>query len=389
MIDIWGLVIRDDEEEPGPTQAELIEQDQQQLEIVRGARAEIQKRKIKRLADAMEAETGRKPIVRSLADELALPDDELPYSIDKLLTLGGNALFAGQYKAGKTTFNGQLLKAWADSRPFLGRYHCHPDAERPNVTIFNYEVSEGQFRRWMRKVAIRNTERVNVVHLRGIALPVALDAARKEVARILADLGTGLWIVDPASRAMAGFGDGSDNRDVNQFTSWLDEIKIEAGVRDLVLNIHMGHGAAKNAEDQRAIGAQAWSAWADALWFITRDQKTGARFFSAQGRDVDEPRMIVQYDDQDMSVRLAEYDPEFARLSDDELRYRRTRDAVLESIRQTPGITKKSLYASVRARQNDTRDILADLRQEGLIEIIARTGGGEFHYLAGTVPHLV
>jgi hypothetical protein len=293
----------------------LIEEDAHRRRVLEGAEYELLKREIRRMADALERQDDRRPVRRSLTEELALPDEEQLYAINGLLPLGGNALFAGRYKAGKTTFNGQLLKAWADAEhgaKYLGEFECYPDPERPVVTIFNYEMSEAQFRRWLRRVGIRNTHNVNVVHLRGLSLPLALPAVREEVAGWLRESNTGLWIVDPASRAMAGMGDGSDNKDVNLFVGWLDEIKAMAGVRDLVLNIHMGHAAAQDKSAERALGAQAWSAWADALWFLTLEEKGGvkSRWFSADGRDVSLDKMLVSYQAEDMSVALVDIDPE-------------------------------------------------------------------------------
>lgn len=310
--------------------------------ITREAKRIVLQRDAQRYADVIEHEDDRRPVRRTLTEQLEQPLEDELFSIEGLLPLGGSALFAGKYKAGKTTFNGQLLKAWVDGDPFLGQFECHPDPDKPSVTIFNYEMGESHFQRWLSRIGIINTDLVNVVHLRGLSLSMASVAMRREMAGWLSDAGTGLWVVDPASRAMVGAGDGSDNKDVSLFVSYLDEIKALADVRDLVLNIHMGHAAGgvdKSAE--RAIGAQAWSAWADALWFLTKDDKTGARFFHADGRDVAVDKQLVNYDAQTMGVKLVDIDPQ--RHAANSLR-----EAILRVIENNPGIHTEGIKNEMR-----------------------------------------
>ncbi|HVX91127.1 MAG TPA: AAA family ATPase [Candidatus Paceibacterota bacterium] len=364
----------------------LIEADAHKRRVMEGAEYELLKREIRRMADALEHEDDRLPVIRSLSDELALPDEEQAYAIDRLLPLGGNALFAGRYKAGKTTFNGQLLKAWADAEhgaKFLGEFECYPDPERPVVTIFNYEMSEAQFRRWLRRVGIRNTHNVNVVHLRGLSLVLALPAVRERVAGWLRESRTGLWIVDPASRAMAGMGDGSDNKDVNLFVGWLDEIKAMAGVRDMVLNIHMSHAAAVDKSAERALGAQAWSAWADALWFLTLEEKGGvkSRWFHADGRDVSMDKMLVSYQAEDMSVALVDIDPERHEES-------KMENAILECITQNPGCSTRVIRDSVTGSNTKIAAGLERLIRDQKVIVREGAGNKREHFDRATYPTL-
>jgi hypothetical protein len=376
----------DDDLTPDDIVAALIEEDSHKRRVIEGAEYELFKREVRRMADALEHQDDRMPPMRSLSDELALPDEEQAYAIDRLLPLGGNALFAGRYKAGKTTFNGQLLKAWADAEHgamFLGEFKCAPDPERPVVTFFNYEMSEGQWRRWIRRVGIRNTHNVNVVHLRGLSLPLALDTVRERVAGWLRESRTGLWIVDPASRAMAG-GDGTDNKEVTLFTGWLDEIKNMAGVRDLVMNIHMGHAAAVDKSAERALGAQAWSAWADALWFLTLQEKNDvkSRWFSADGRDVSLDKMLVSYQAEDMSVALVDCDP-------DNHAAMELRKAVIQVIRENPGIVTRGIRdqsaALFKARATEYDQMANELEKEGLVRVLMK-GKARQHYWHDQMP---
>lgn len=371
---------------PDDKVAALIEEDAHNRRVIEGAEYELFKREVRRMADALEHEDDRMPVMRSLADELALPDEEQQYAIERLLPLGGNALFAGRYKAGKTTFNGQLLKAWADAEhgaKYLGEFQCYPDPERPVVTIFNYEMSEAQFRRWLRRVGIRNTHNVNVVHLRGLSLPLALPNVRERVAEWLRASNTGLWIVDPASRAMAGMGDGSDNKDVNLFVGWLDEIKALAGVRDMVLNIHMSHAASVDKSAERALGAQAWSAWADALWFLTLEEKGGvkSRWFHADGRDVSEDKMLVSYQAEDMSVALVDIDPERHEES-------KMEKAIMDCITQNPGCSTRNIRDSVTGSNTKIAEAIERLIRDQKVNVRELGNNRREHYDRATFPHL-
>lgn len=374
---LWTPRPADPEEFLPPSPEELAEQAKANR-IAQLVRAELEKREAHRLANAREAGDARKPVRRRLDEELALPDSEEEYSIKQLLTLGGNALFAGRYKVGKTTFNANLLKAWVDGVPFLGEFECSPPEDKPVVTIFNYEMSEGQFRRWLRRFSITNQHNIHVVHLRGISLPLGLPEIRKEVAGWLREANTGLWIVDPASRAMAGMGDGSDNKDVNEFTAVLDEIKTEAGVRDLVLNVHMSHSASQDKDAERALGAQAWSAWADALWHVTKDSD-GLRWFHAYGRDVEVDKMLVRYDEETMNVELVDTNP-------DMIKRGRLEAAVLEVVRENPGASGRVIRDHVPARCGGARTaeitrVLDQLVKQGRISTRSGPKNAVLHHL--------
>jgi len=365
---LWTPRGPDPDEFLPPSPEELAEQAKANR-IAQLVRAELEKREAKRLANAREAGDIRKPVRRWLTDELALPDPEELYAVSRLLPMGGNALFAGRYKVGKTTFNANLLKAWVDGIPFLGEFECNPPEDRPVVTIFNYEMSEAQFRRWLRRFGIVNQHLIHVVHLRGISLPLGLPEIQAEVAGWLQEANTGLWIVDPASRAMAGMGDGSDNKDVNEFTAILDEIKLHAGVRDLVLNVHMSHAASQDKDAERALGAQAWSAWADSLWHVTKDTD-GLRWFHAYGRDVDLDKMLVRYNEETMDVTLVDTDP-------NTIKRQQLEKAILTVVAENPGASGRVIRDHVPAMCGGARTIeitrgVADLVKRG--DIQARTG---------------
>lgn len=377
-----------DELTPDEKVEALIAEDQRKRKILEGAQYELEKREMRRLADALERQNDRKPQWLSLTEQLRRPLTEQVYSIDRLLPLGGNALFAGRYKAGKTTFNGQLLKAWADNVPFLGEFDVHPDPERPCVTIFNYEMSEDQFHRWLSSVGIENTDNVNIVHLRGMHTSLEIPSVRAELAARLADCGTGLWVVDPASRAFGG--DVTSNAEVTAWLALLDEVKMEAGVRDLVLNIHMPHSANSNSREaqERAIGAQAWPAWADALWFLNFDKDQNRQFW-ASGRDVEFDRAYVHYDESNRSVLLLPNAPDPAQMADETMR-----KLIMLAVQNNDGISENRIMKEYRGqggtgKAEAIRGCIKDLELEGYLLI--RPGGkgkATSHHTVASRPYL-
>lgn len=333
------------------------------------------KRTAYRMADADDAPGKGQPEWMWLTDELALPDDDLLYSIENLLPEGGIGLFAARYKAGKTIVCNNLLKAWADGTPFLGGFGCNPPTGKPNVTLFNYEMSQGQIRRWLRKTGIENTDRVQVVHLRGCALPFSVPERRKEIIARLKDTGTGLWVLDPASRAMIGMGDPNNNVDVNMFTGYLTEIKEEAGIPNLVLSIHMGHNA------ERAMGATAWGAWPDANWMLTLDTN-GTRHFYAYGRDVEVEKEPIIYNPADMSVTLTSFAP----APQTATRCATVDEALFKAVEENRGIGFGRLIEHAKAiapggtEDEEIKETLRPLVKEGRIIRISK-GRKQEHYL--------
>lgn len=381
-----------DEDEPTPDDVieALLAQKAHEDAVYNGAQNELFKREVRRMADALERKDERKPEWLSLTEQLRRPLQEQIYSIDQLLPLGGNALFAGRYKAGKTTFNGQLLKAWADGTSFLGEFEVTPDPDLPNVTIFNYEMSEDQFHRWLLEVGVVNTDRVNIVHLRGMHAPLELREVRAELAARLAELRTGLWIVDPASRAFGG--DVTSNGEVTAWLALLDEVKLEAGVRDLVLNIHMPHAANGNSREaqERAIGAQAWSAWADALWFLNFDKDQNRQFW-ASGRDVEYEKKYVHYDESNRSVMLLPNAPD---PNDPDVQDEKMRSTIVYVVQNNDGISQAGILRELRnlgmkGKTDDKKEAVQSLIDEGYL--IAQGGGrgkAVTHHISDTRPYL-
>ena len=227
----------------------------------------------------------------NLTIELQQPDEEAKYLINELFPTGGNITLTAEYKSGKTTLINNIVKALADNLPFLGRYGIN-DHDR-NIVIFNYEVEPRQYRQWMREVGIKNTDRVKLVHLRGIRMPMTSDYVQNKVIDILRDFDAQTWIVDPLARAFVGSGDENSNSDVGLFLDTLDVIKYEANVENLIVAAHTGRALEHGIE--RARGASRFDDWADVRWILTKNDE-GQRFLKAHGRDVDMEQHLLTYE---------------------------------------------------------------------------------------------
>jgi AAA domain/Bifunctional DNA primase/polymerase, N-terminal len=283
-------------------------------------------------------------VVRSAAEELAMPDEETPWTVFELFPRGANVLLTAAYKSGKTTMVNNLVKSLVDNEPFLGRYGIEPHDGR--VVIFNYEVDPRQYRQWLRDMKVKNLDKITMVHLRGLRMPLTTEHVEDEIVKMLASYECQTWILDPFARAFVGSGEENSNSDVGRFLDTLDVIKARAGVTNLVMPAHTGR-----AEEQgitRARGATRLDDHADARWILTKSA-TGERFFSASGRDVE------------VEEHLLGFDPETRHLSVEKATTRAAKgrldleDRIVEYVRDHPRCNAGQLYKGVGGNENEFR----------------------------------
>lgn len=241
----------------------------------------------------------KEPIfVRNLGDELKLPEVATEWVIRDIFPQGANISITAQYKAGKTTLVNALAKSLADGEKFLD-YFQEPVHPR-RIVIFNYEVSENQYRRWMKDVNIKHSDYITLVHLRGERLPLISDKVQRLIISILKDLDCQTWILDPFARAFVGSGDENSNSDVGVFLDTLDFIKKQANVDNLVLPMHTGRAQEHGID--RARGATRLDDWADVRWLLSKTEE--GRFFAADGRDVLLEQQALAFDEATRGLRL-------------------------------------------------------------------------------------
>lgn len=236
-----------------------------------------------RLSAALEL-----PAVAPLTAFLAVEDNDAEFCIEGLLPTGGNAILAAAYKAGKSTFVGNVVRALADGQPVLGKYAT----EVRDVVLIDNELDERTLRRWIRDQGITNTDRVRVVSLRGktSTFNILEDATRALWASQLR--GADLVVFDCLRPVLDALG-LDENKDAGRFLVAFDALKAEAGISEGVVVHHMGHGAERSRGDSRILD------WPDVTWKIIRSDKddpSSSRYFSAFGRDVDVAEARLQYD---------------------------------------------------------------------------------------------
>ena len=312
--------------------------------------AEIQQQRIRKLArehlrDEDNLAKFKLPEIHdNLTIELLQPDEEAKYLINEVFPTGGNITLTAEYKSGKTTLINNVVKSLVDDQPFLGKYGVND--HDGNVVIFNYEVEPRQYRQWMREVGIINTDRVKLVHLRGLRMPMTSDFVQEKVIDILKGFNAQTWIVDPLARAFVGSGDENSNSDMGTFLDTLDVIKYEAGVDNLIVAAHTGRASESGIE--RARGASRFDDWADVRWILTRNDE-GQRFLKAHGRDVDMEQHVLSYDDHNRQLTVEKA------ITRTDQTIENIMNQIVEIVQLNPGITtgdlKKRLGKSTEYRE--------------------------------------
>jgi len=311
----------------------------------------------------------------TLTDELLFPDEESPWRVKGILGANHNAVLIAGRKAGKTSMVNNLIRSLVDHDPFLGKFEVEP--VDGGVAVFNYELDSTQYRRWLRRQGIRNTDIVHPLHLRGRSLPLASERIREWVVRWLAERQVKVWIIDPYSRAYLGsIESGNDEAQVSTFLDYLDLIKHEAGVTEIVMPVHTPK-AKVEAGEETAIGSQRLEAWPDALWYLTRDRETNLRFLRAEGRDVDVDEEQLTFDAETQQLTFGGWNRTAVKTRGD-------LDRVLAHLKENPGITYTALQDDLDL---SSRRVAEAVRRAG--RKIVRVPGpkrAQFHYLAGSEP---
>lgn len=224
---------------------------------------------------------------------LATPDEPARYRIDRLWPTGGRVVLAAGHKSGKSTLGANLLRSLVDGDRFLERFDVDP-VER--VVLIDDELDERMLRRWLRDQGIVNTARVSVVPLRGrlSTFNVLTGPGREAWARNIGPADVLLLdCLRPILDALAL----SEDKDAGRFLEALDELTLTAGIPEALVVHHMGHGGQRSRGDSRILD------WPDAVWQITRAQRSEGededrrRYFSAYGRDVDQVESQLSYDE--------------------------------------------------------------------------------------------
>lgn len=237
----------------------------------------------------------RGPIVvpepMTLRDQLAVDRPPVTYRIDGWQPAQSRVMLAAQFKAGKTTLVANVIRALADSIPFLGRHEVRPVTG--TVGIIDTEMSERQGLAWLRAQGIRSDDRVIPWFLRGRVH--AFDPTDRENRSLwaarLRETTVEYLILDCLRPVLDALG-LDEHRDAGRVLVGLDALLAEAGIPDALVVHHMGH------LNERSRGDSRLRDWPDVEWRLVRqdDDPASARYLSAYGRDVDQPEAALRYE---------------------------------------------------------------------------------------------
>jgi len=248
-------------------------------------------RDIKRELDAEERGAVTFPESLTLSQLLAEPDEPTPWRIAECQPKDSRVICAAQFKAGKTTLVGNLIRSLRDGDPFLGKYVVTPI--EGTVALLDFEMGRNQLRRWYRDQQIKNDDGVVVLPMRGLASSFNIidPRVRAEWVERLRALGVVYLIIDCLRPILDALG-LDEHHDVGAFLVPLDALLVEAGIPDALIVHHMGH------TNERSRGDSRLRDWPDVEWRLMRkdDDPASARFFTAYGRDVDVEEQELGYD---------------------------------------------------------------------------------------------
>lgn len=250
-------------------------------------RLQVQEEARKRHA-ARNASVVEIPPLTRLDQFLAEPDPEVAYRIDQVWPLGGRVVFSAQQKAGKTTTISNVLRSLADGDSFLGQFQ--PE-QAMRLVLIDDELDARMLRRWLRDQGIANTNRIELVTLRG-RLSTFNIMEEETRARWAQHIGPAdVLLFDCLRPALDALG-LDENHDAGRFLEAFDELITAAGIPEAIVVHHMGHGAERSRGDSRILD------WPDAVWKLVRGENELAneRFFSAYGRDVLVEESQLAYD---------------------------------------------------------------------------------------------
>jgi hypothetical protein len=233
------------------------------------------------------------PPVMNLRERLAQPRTQTKYLVQDLSPRGSRTIINAQFKAGKTTIAGNLIRGLVDGDDFLGQFAIHDGPHR--VVLIDDELSENQLLDWLDEQGIKNQDAVaDVIPLRGrvSAFNILDDRVRAMWAERLRILKTDVLILDCLRPVLDALG-LDENREAGRFLVPFDALLYEAGISEAFLIHHMGHANERSRGDSRL------QDWPDAIWRLVREneQPDSARFFSAYGRDVDVPEGRLEYNE--------------------------------------------------------------------------------------------
>lgn len=299
------------------------------------------------------------PLGTILTDFLNQPFETTRYRIEDLWPRRGNVVLSAQFKAGKTSMRDNLIRVLADGGRFLGLYPVE-QVDDGRVAVLDFEMPPNKLQEWWRDQRIRNTDRVVVWSLRGRArlFDPRDERSRTRWAEALKTAETRVWLLDCLGPILSALGlNENKQEEVGPVLDGLVSIAEEAGVDEVLLIHHMGHGA------ERSRGASRLRDWPDAEWRLVRQKDednpfgdpdpAAPRFFAAFGRDVDVREGQLVFDKASRRLVYAEGNRKQARASS-------AMAFVVEFVRDHPGATVRGIQDAAVQVDGPSRDAARD-----------------------------
>ena len=333
---------------------------------------ELSKLRVRQLAKAQFARELRPnafapPELLSLTQFLEQPDEDARYRVEQLWPTGGRVVLSAQHKAGKTTLTANLIRSLVDGDAFLGEFEVE---EASRVVLIDNELSPNMIRLWLREQGMKNTDAVSVLSLRGqLSSFDLLDSATR--GRWAAELGAAdVLVFDCLRPALDALG-LSEDKEAGRFLEALDELVAEAGIGELVVVHHMGHSNERSRGDSRILD------WPDAVWNLVKevpDDPSSARYFTAYGRDVNQPEVRLSYSDFDRNLKVVGGSRREAKVN-------QIQDDVCEFVTDNPGCTQTQVENGVTGDRTTIRQAIRALEKLGEIRVETE-GRAHRHFLS-------
>lgn len=252
----------------------------------------LEKNEARRRFDALTRPPAKQPTAWNISDLFAENFVPVDYRIERVAPVGSRVLLAAQYKAGKSTLVGNVIRNLADGDPFLGRFEVN--ARPVHIVLIDTELSPRMLQKWLQDQGIERRN-VTVYALRetGVSVFNILDErVRAQWAARLRDLGADYLILDCLRPCLDALG-LSEDKEAGRFLTAFDQLLADANIGDALVVHHMGHSQERSRGDSRLLD------WPDALWYLNRadpDDPTSARYFKAVGRDVNVAEGLLAFD---------------------------------------------------------------------------------------------
>lgn len=306
------------------------------------------------------------------------PDEDASYRITGLLPSGGRAILAAQYKAGKSTMVGNLVRSLVDGDDFLGEFRVPRAARR--VVVLDNELGENMLRRWLRDQDIQRRDGFAVVSLRGrlSTFDILDPQVRQEWASALRGIGAEVVILDCLRPILDALG-LDENTEAGRFLVAFDELIGMCGASEAVVVHHMGH------QGERSRGSSRLRDWPDVEWRLVRedlDNPASPRYFSAFGRDVEVPESLLTFDESSRHLTVSGGSRKEHR---DEAAALKTLPAVLEVIgKATEGISGRKIEEALKesgAGRSEIRGAIRLAVERGLVVTFSGAKRAVMHVL--------